>query len=245
MFFVQEHFAPKKAERTALFSLPDRVEGRPLYRYALGRTWDWTKPRLHACLLNPSPASEDDAPAILRLIGFAGRWGYGGLGVVSLFGLISPDPKALGGHEDPFGPGNRAMLAFALNEARRASRPVLAAWGDVSLHGETAGRAFVRQARAAGVELACLGLTDQGRPRNPLDDVRDDAEPVPFDPPRATVKVGGYTVPLRTDGRPVCARCDGSGRAPAVIAYRAFSPPEVSQVCGLCGGSGEHPRAAA
>lgn len=218
--FVKEHFAPKKAEKTAVFGPPDPVSGQPVYRYALGRTWDWSLPRLHVVMVNPSVAdAENDDPTIQRLTGFARRWGYGGLGVINLFALISPDPKALDTHEDPVGSGNRAMVEHVLHVAAKERRPVLAAWGNNGAR-QRADQHFIAKARAAGVEMICLGLTQHGHPKHPLargeHRVPDDAEPVPFNPPElGAVTIGAMTIPLLTDGRPACVRCDGAGRLSA------------------------------
>src|SRR3989449_11540410 len=95
------------------------------YRYALWRRWA-AGPQVLFVMLNPSTAdAQRDDPTIRRCIGFARRWGCGGIEVVNLFALRATDPRRLRYTRDPVGPENVAHLARA---AGRASL-VGAAWG--------------------------------------------------------------------------------------------------------------------
>ena len=91
-----------------------------LYRYSLGRTWDASKERVLFIMLNPSTADaiKDDA-TIKKCVGFAQRWGYGGITVGNLFALRSRDPNGLLGPHDPVGPKNNASPGAT---GRRMSR---------------------------------------------------------------------------------------------------------------------------
>jgi hypothetical protein len=115
-----------------------------------------------ACiLLNPSVADEAaDDPTLARCTDRAQAMGFGGLTVVNLFALVSPDPRALRAAPDPVGPGADAALEAVAGF-------VLCGWGN---HGRLAGRgeAVAARLRARGVALHNLGLTRHGQPRHPL-----------------------------------------------------------------------------
>jgi hypothetical protein len=83
--------APRVAEieRTATISDCGR------YRYTLGRTWSDEPPVLFV-MLNPSTADADvDDNTISKCIGFAKRWGHGGITVVNLYAWRATNPKEL------------------------------------------------------------------------------------------------------------------------------------------------------
>ncbi|TDQ12201.1 DUF1643 domain-containing protein [Pedobacter metabolipauper] len=66
------------------------------YRYELSRVWDDTKPKVLFIMHNPSTAdANDDDPTIRRCIGFARKWGYGGIYVGNLIPYRCTDPKEL------------------------------------------------------------------------------------------------------------------------------------------------------
>ena len=146
---------------SAVFS-PDRV-----YRYELRRTWG-PGPVVAFIGLNPSTADETvDDPTIRRCIGFAKRWGYGGLVMLNLFAFRATDPRDMRAADDPVGPDNDRHLIAATSE----SGLVVAAWG---VHGAYRNR----DREVAGLlawNLMALGLTRDGHPRHPLY-VRGDAE---------------------------------------------------------------------
>lgn len=134
------------------------------YRYRLERAWEPAKARCAFIMLNPSTAdARQDDPTIRRCIGFARKWGFGGLVVGNLFALRATDPRELLRAVDPVGPENDAhLLAIA-----RTAGLVVAAWGTMA---ELRGRgAAVRESlEREGVELQVLGLTAEGYPRHPL-----------------------------------------------------------------------------
>ena len=136
------------------------------YRYRLWRRWDPVRPVVAFVMLNPSTAdARHDDPTIRRCVGFARRWGYGGIEVVNLYSYRATDPRALRTVPDPVGPGNRRHIRRAL---RRAALVVLA-WG-ANARGD--GLGTVAQAH-------CLGLTRAGQPRHPLY-LRRDVQPRPY-----------------------------------------------------------------
>lgn len=111
--------------------------------------------------LNPSTADETkDDPTVRRCIGFAKRWGYGGIYMLNLFAFRSTDPKKLLEVPNPYGPENSQFLRMYAESAG----VIVAAWGAFPLARER-GR-FVE-----GIvthPLYCLGTTKSGAPRHPL-----------------------------------------------------------------------------
>lgn len=146
-----------------------------LYRYWLCRRWDRTLPLVSWIMLNPSTADhEADDPTIRRCMGFAERWGFGGIHVVNLFAYRSTEPTTLKLADDPAGPENDAQLVSAGQCGR-----IIAGWG---VGGEINGRGKIvsKMLRDLGVKLECLGVTKIGHPKHPLY-IASATEPVPFE----------------------------------------------------------------
>lgn len=134
------------------------------YRWSLSRHWDDDCPEVCFVMLNPSTADgEQDDPTIRKCMGFARRWGYGGIDVVNLFAFRSTQPKALLHVEDPTG---GEMNALALQ--RVCVRPlVIAAWGQWVPFNRS--KWFLETvAGMADVTVRCLGLCKNGEPFHPL-----------------------------------------------------------------------------
>ena len=115
-------------------------------------------------MLNPSTADETRLdPTVRRCVGYAMRWGYGGLVVGNIFAFRSTDPAGLRAAEDPVGPGNDAALV------EMASRwgMVVCAWGG---HGKFMGRGreVAKSVASEARELCALRLTASGDPGHPL-----------------------------------------------------------------------------
>lgn len=135
-----------------------------LYRYRLGRTWDASTARVCWVMLNPSTADASvDDPTIRRCIGFARAWGFGGLDVVNLFALRSPDPRALRTAADPVGPENDRHI---LDVAGRAGL-VVCAWGADGFARSRA-RSVLGSLAARGLVVHRLASTREGAPAHPL-----------------------------------------------------------------------------
>jgi len=99
------------------------------YRYSLGRRWTPGEKLLVVIGLNPSTAdATQDDPTIRRCVGFAKRWGFGGLLMLNLFAYRATDPEELRGAIarglDPVGPLNDAKLLGFTDGC-----PALVAWG--------------------------------------------------------------------------------------------------------------------
>lgn len=129
------------------------------YRYMLWRKWDESLPMVAFIGLNPSTANAtQDDPTIRRVKSFARQWGFGGVYMLNLFGIISPDPTVLVTSEDPIGDNDNF-----LNLAAGLSDVVAFAWGSF------------KQAKARGETVIgmfpnaiCLRKTKDGCPSHPL-----------------------------------------------------------------------------
>jgi hypothetical protein len=145
------------------------------YRYALWRTWNAIQPGVLFVGLNPSTAdATTDDPTIRRCIGFAKRWGYGGITMANVFAYRATDPREMTvlAEKRAIGPENDAHLASLAESASF----VVAAWG-AHLRGRAEREAEVL--RLLGDDVWCLGRTVDGHPRHPLY-IRGDVEPEPF-----------------------------------------------------------------
>lgn len=95
------------------------------YRYTLWRIWDHTKPLVMFIGLNPSTANEYiEDRTITRVVGFAQRWGYGGVYMMNLFSFVSTKPKHLKTCDDPVN-GNDQWLT----EIAAKCDKIIFAWG--------------------------------------------------------------------------------------------------------------------
>ncbi|WP_054403309.1 DUF1643 domain-containing protein [Paenibacillus solani] len=66
------------------------------YKYLLTREWDITLPKLLYIMLNPSAANESSEDQTSRqCLYYANKFQYGSLEVITLYSLISTDPKRL------------------------------------------------------------------------------------------------------------------------------------------------------
>ena len=135
------------------------------YRYGLIRAWNPDISRLTWVMLNPSTADANvDDATIRRCIGFAKKWGFGGINVVNLFAYRATDPRELLRADDPVGPENVDML-------RRVLAPVVVAWGAGLPKNPKVGflvDILKESAERDGYGWWCLGRTLGGEPRHPL-----------------------------------------------------------------------------
>lgn len=146
-----------------------------LYRYTLWRRWG-AGPIACFVMLNPSTAdATEDDPTIRKCMGFARRWGMGGIRVANLFAYRTPYPRELAqAHArgiDVVGPGNDVILRAHMETAAR----FVVAWGPAASAGAAVRRmmavraaAVIEQAEQAAAELHCLGRAADGSPRHPL-----------------------------------------------------------------------------
>lgn len=131
------------------------------HRYWLERLWDRSLPVLTVCMTNPSTADQyDDDPTIRWLIGWCKKRGYGGLHVVNICSIVSPQTIIL--HSHPVNEYNlRTLRTFC------EDKNVLCAWGDAVLNipGHAKAMALIKEVAKATV---CLGITKKGQPWHPL-----------------------------------------------------------------------------
>ena len=137
------------------------------WRYRLVRVWDSKRPRLAWVILNGSDADEHhNDPTVRRCISFARAWGYGGVDIANLYGLVSKNPGALRRHSDPVGPDNDRHLAAVCSE----NDLTVLAWGPDAcadrVHAVT--QMLRRLIGSHGGSLAVLGWTQGEQPLHPL-----------------------------------------------------------------------------
>lgn len=134
------------------------------YRYALWRTWAEEDGYLMVVGHNPSTAGEKtNDPTIVREIGFAKRWGYGGLCKLNVGAYRATHPKDLDHVDDPVGPDNWTTIDMY---ADCASRIVIAS----GIPHKKLRREFqlIVDYLAEKDTLWCFGTTKAGWPRHPL-----------------------------------------------------------------------------
>lgn len=137
------------------------------YRYRLWRRWDTTEPSVAFVMLNPSTADAAvDDPTIRKCVGFARRWGLGGVRVVNLYAYRATDPRDLwraqrSGVDIVGWPHNRDHVRAAASDAG----VIVAAWGANAP--TEAGVAMAAELCRYG-DVWCLGTTRGDAPRHPL-----------------------------------------------------------------------------
>jgi hypothetical protein len=150
-------------EYSAVFDGPDNE-----HRLELRRVWDRAKPLLVVCMTNPSRASHlVNDPTVLALIWFGTQWGYGGLLIVNGATWRSASPDEMRAAPEPESGLNWWHLQYAVNYAHANGGRALVAWGNDGADLEGC-REFARRALNFGVELVCLGTTNDGHPKHPM-----------------------------------------------------------------------------
>ncbi len=140
------------------------------YRYALSHVWDAVLPTAVFVMLNCSTATAyAPDPTIARCIGYAKRWGMGGVVALNLFALRSTDPRGLLECDDPVGPENDREI---VSRTGLADTTLICAWGGPyspkALGKLVRMRALHVKRLLAGQRLMCLAMAKGGEPRHPL-----------------------------------------------------------------------------
>ncbi len=140
------------------------------YRFRLWRRW---APRNNGqghivfVMLNPSTAdANDDDATIRRCIGFAKRWGHGGLEVVNLFAFRATDPKVL--RLAPAAATGDPMNLDTVVDVCSKNGPIMLAWGVNARHHRDRVVQVETHLRRLGRPLYTLGLAKGGQPLHPL-----------------------------------------------------------------------------
>lgn len=135
---------------------------RRAYRFVLWRFWN-DAPRVLFIGLNPSTANEVQSdPTIKRCIGFAERWGYGGMYFCNLYSLVSTNPRLLSSFE-----ATHIANIPAIEMAKSLVLMRIVAWGDgVDLVEK--GRSVAKHIAELVAPSMCFGLTQKGNPKHPL-----------------------------------------------------------------------------
>lgn len=137
------------------------------YRYHLWRRWDKDLPEMVWVMLNPSTAdASTDDNTIRRCIGFAKRYGCGGVSVLNVFAYRATNPAELAKVDDPVGPKNEAYLHYARSVAIKTL--LVCGWGKPRV--EPALKPAYKQAGVilAGLSANCFGVNNDGSPKHPL-----------------------------------------------------------------------------
>jgi hypothetical protein len=166
-------------ERFAAFSTDRR------FRYVLRRRFlpDTGTPLRLCVWLNPSDADEKEDDASVRVgMGFARRWGDGGILIVNVGDLVETYSKNLPAlHAKRLGPGHWGYVANAVGGQYGAIHAdVLCGWGDEGA-GEIAEQT-VALLRSRSLRPVALALTKSGNPGHPLRK-KSDLVPFPFRTP--------------------------------------------------------------
>ncbi|MEE4661844.1 MAG: DUF1643 domain-containing protein [Halieaceae bacterium] len=133
---------------------------RRQYRYSLWRIWDRSLPAVLFIGLNPSTAdARRDDPTLVRCMGFARDWGFGGVYTVNLFAFRATDPEVMKRARHPVGRDNDNVI---LATAARA-QCLVAAWGN---DGAWRGRGEAVRSMLPGLHYLKLNAT--GQPAHPL-----------------------------------------------------------------------------
>lgn len=145
--------------RTEAYLSNDRA-----YRYWLLRVWDDSLPICANWGVNPSTADEkENDPTIRKDIGFASRFGCGGLLKLNIGAGRNTDPKQWRKMPDPIGPENTIVH---MQQYLALFKPALkiAAWG-------RNGSYFPQQCAAIRNEMEdiwCFGYNPDGSPKHTL-----------------------------------------------------------------------------
>lgn len=131
------------------------------YRFSLWRIWDKNKDCVAFIGLNPSTANATtDDPTIRRVIKFGADNGYGGIYMLNLFTLISPDPSYL--KKSIISPDLLANFHLEHHSGYPIKDRVFC-WGSFKEAKERANEVIKMFPNAL-----CLGQNQDGSPKHPL-----------------------------------------------------------------------------
>ena len=139
------------------------------FRYRLWRYWQGDKPLVFV-MLNPSTADANaDDPTIRKCIGFAKRYGYGGIEVLNLYAYRATKPADLKAAGYLVGPDNDKHFQAVIDSQMEAGRTEnwICAWG-ANARGLVRPLDVLEMLRMNGVRPRALHFTNDGIPAHPL-----------------------------------------------------------------------------
>lgn len=159
---------------------------KPTYRHYLWRArpddllGGDKRRRLGVCMHNPSVAgahpTRDNDPTVVKLIGFADRWGFNRLDVANMGDLIATDPKEFYAADEL---GRCSWLADQrIRDVAARADVMLVAWGALTKWWALDRAHEVM--RLIGRPVVCIATTKHGHPQHPLMARYTDA-PLPFE----------------------------------------------------------------
>lgn len=133
------------------------------WRYQLTRAWDGSLPWVMFVGLNPSKADETEDDMTIRVcMGYARRWGFGGILMANLFAFCATYPVDLFVADDPVGPETDHYLGLQSALTVADGGVVVACWG---VDGDWRDRSAQVAPRLG--QYKALALTKNGQPRHP------------------------------------------------------------------------------
>jgi hypothetical protein len=159
-------------------------------RWTLSRRWG--PGPLMACVgNNPSYAdARRDDPTMWRVMGFAFRWGFGGVVMLNVYPFITPDMDKLRAWAATDLPAVHIATGYNLDRVAGALELAdlhVAAWGNLPDPDDVSEFLYGLEANLGReVDWHCLGTTNSGAPTHPMargkHRVPDDAKPVRWRP---------------------------------------------------------------
>lgn len=140
-----------------------RFGGDRKYRYVLWRIWDMSRGRVLFIGCNPSVADENkEDPTTKRCMGFAARWGYGGIYICNVKPIVERDQYIARQHREPIGVILENLVT--VNAYIPHSQKIVVCWGNFKppLSG------ILPLLEESKREIYCLGKNKDGSPRHPL-----------------------------------------------------------------------------
>lgn len=144
------------------------------YRLHLSRYWVGVPDRLALWIgMNPSVADASfDDPTIRREVNFTRAWGLGPYLKMNVMDYRATNPKELLRLSCPACSEDNLVTIV---RAAKAAEKIILAYGVLPGPLRQHGQALLRELRAAGHKLWCVGLTKDGSPRHPLYVAKDNS----------------------------------------------------------------------
>lgn len=138
------------------------------HRLYLTRIWDRALPLVGFVMINPSTADATiDDPTIRKCMGYAEKWGNGGIYVVNLFSFRSKDPEDL--HAASSEQRNSDVSDFYIRKAAEKCPVVVLGWGaNGDPYLDRVAEVYALLTQNSSTQVRCLKVTKSGQPGHPL-----------------------------------------------------------------------------